>query len=140
MMMPLASRLLAVLTLLLLVGCGASSDIQRVPVKGRVSYNNRPIENGEIRFFPIGDTRMPMSGAPIVNGEYLVTHRGGVPVGHFRVEVEGFRRGAPNPALDLEGGHREQYLPPKYNRSSELTAEVTSTADVVEIDFLDLKP
>jgi len=118
-----------------LSGCGKTSTLERVEVRGTAAYSGKPLENGEIRFFPIEGTEGPVSGAPIIDGQYQVTQRGGVPVGTHRVEVEAFRASQAYPELNAEGGHREQFLPAKYNTSSELTVTITGDRSVFNHDF-----
>ncbi|MEX0613226.1 MAG: hypothetical protein WD738_15810 [Pirellulales bacterium] len=118
-----------------LIGCGSAGTLERAEVRGKAAYAGKPVENGEIRFFPIDGTLGPVSGAPIIDGEYHVTHRGGVPVGSHRVEVEAFRSSQAYPELNAEGGHREQFLPRKYNISSELTAIVPGERPVFTYDL-----
>lgn len=118
-----------------LVGCGSAGELERVEVRGTAAYAGTPVENGEVRFFPIDGTRGPVSGAPIVKGKYEVNQRGGVPVGTHRVEVEAFRPSQAYPELNVEGGHREQYLPQKYNVVSELTVKIPGDSSVFTYDL-----
>lgn len=126
---------LCLLSPCVLVGCGRESSLDRVEVRGKVTFAGKPIQNGEIRFFPAQKTKGPVSGAPIVEGTYEVTQRGGVPVGNHRVEIEAFRKSRARPELNAEGGHREQYLPEQFNIGSKLTAVVTSDASTMELNF-----
>ena len=127
--------------LLLLAGCGRSGGLEMVVVSGTVTYQGKPIEDGDIRFIPTGDTKGPTSGAPIRNGRYEITARGGVPAGIHRVEVFAFRIRRGGGAL--EGGRgrapgelpKEQYLPKKYNDSSELKATIESGRSRISKDF-----
>lgn len=118
-----------------LFGCGSVGTLERVEVRGEAAYAGNPVENGEIRFFPIDGTLGPVSGAPIIDGNYHVIQRGGVPVGRHRVEVEAFRSSQAYPELNAEGGHREQFLPHKYNVSSELTVTVPGDRSVFTYDL-----
>ena len=117
------------------MGCGKTSRLERVEVRGNVTYAGKPVQNGEIRFFPTEKTKGPVSGAPIVEGKYDVTQRGGVPVGSHRVEIEAFRSSRAYAELNAEGGHREQFLPEKYNIGSKLTAVITADTDPMELNF-----
>jgi hypothetical protein len=114
------------LLLLALAGCGRSGDLEMAAVSGTVTYQGKPIEDGEIRFAPTGDTKGPASAAMIRNGRYEVTARGGVPVGTHRVEVRAFRVIPGAAPLDDRPGvtpgelPKEQYLPPKLNDQSDL--------------------
>jgi hypothetical protein len=117
------------------MGCGESGTLERVQVRGNVTFAGKPVQNGEIRFFPTEKTQGPVSGAPIVDGKYDVTQRGGVPVGSHRVEIEAFRASRAYPQLNAEGGHREQFLPEKYNIGSKLTAVVARDGDAMQLNF-----
>ena len=116
-------------------GCGSASSLERVEVRGKAAYAGAPLENGEIRFFPMDGTEGPVSGAPILGGQYHVSQRGGVPVGSHRVEVEAFRASRAYPELNAEGGHREQFLPPQYNVASELTVTIAGDRSVFTYDL-----
>ncbi|WP_425395365.1 hypothetical protein [Aeoliella sp.] len=123
----LAASLLLMLPVL---GCGRGSEIPKAVVYGTVSYDGQPISQGKIYFYPIDGTPGGVSGGPINEGKYEATGKGGVPVGRHRVQVQGFR--APASLPDGEAGAPEQYVPEKYNRSSELTFEVPSGQRRVE--------
>lgn len=121
-------------------GCSSGDELEKVIVRGEVRYDGQPIENGQISFFPLEETKGPMSGAPIAAGQYIVQGKGGVPVGRHRVEIEAYRAStlADDPEAS-EGGVRLQYLPAKFNQQSELTADVSNDVSQVLRDF-DLLP
>jgi hypothetical protein len=135
-------RCLLLVALGLLLGCGHGSDLPRVTVSGKVSYQGRPIPEGLIAFVPIKETKGPTSSAIITNGVYDVTAAGGVPLGTHRVEIQAFRPLGTSPkqfrppALQ-DREPREQYLPEKYNRQSTLEVSIGDKAKQVQ-DF-DLK-
>ena len=83
MMRPYVYGLL--LASLCVAGCGGGLDV--IPVHGTVTFAGKPIPDGEIRFVPIEGTKGPASVGNIVNGEYKVEARGGVPVGKHRIEI-----------------------------------------------------
>ena len=133
--------LLAALALATIAGCGAADDLEKAVVSGTITFRGQPIEKGEIRFLPSGDTRGPMSAAPILDGRYEVTGRGGVPLGTHRVEIRAFRpqEGA-KPLGDLPGVEpgelpKEQYLPAKYNEKTELVATIEPGSGKITRDF-----
>ena len=116
-----------------IVGCGQSSDLDKVVVRGMVTLDGQPIPNGELRFIPINGTKGSISGGPIKDGAYVAQGRGGVPIGEHRVEIKAFRPDAKagQPA-EPEGGSAEQYLDKRYNDQSTLTAKIdagTETQD-----------
>jgi hypothetical protein len=118
-----------------LVGCGGASELEKVVVEGQVTVDGQPVQNGEIRFFPINGTPGAVSGGPIRDGRYKAEAKGGVPVGEQRVEIEAYRRAGGRMSEDVmnEGGAAVQYLPPKFNAQSELTVVVD--ADHAVHDF-----
>lgn len=119
-----------------LSGC-TKTTLDKVAVSGEVSYNGQPLKNGQIRFVPIDGTRGPVSGGVIQDGHYVAEGKGGVPLGHHRVEIRSYRpvgdRGAG--LGGEEGGASVQFLPAKYNGQSMLTATVTSDSAGSPINF-----
>jgi hypothetical protein len=120
-------------------GCSRSTGPEMVVVRGTVTYQGKPIEDGEICFVPLGDTKGPTSSASIRNGHYEVLARGGVPVGTHRVEFSAFRI-IPNPAPDTRGAApgeppKEQCLPEKYNARSELKVTIEPGQRKMTRDF-----
>ncbi len=132
-------RWLLLMGLVVLVGCGDGSELQRETVSGTVKYQGQPVPDGSITFVPLNDTKGPGAGAIIKNGQYTVTAGGGVPVGTYRVEIQALREVArpkrPGPQLDMVP--KETYLPEKFNRQS--TMEVTITAKEGHVQDFDLK-
>ena len=112
-------------------------------VRGTVSYEGQPVESGQIRFHPIKDTRTPMWGAYIRDGQYEAYGKGGVPVGTHRVEILAYRaksdaaRAADPPPSDplLMGVPTDQYLPEKYNTKTELIITIEPGSGRVTRDF-----
>jgi hypothetical protein len=128
----LATALLVVTAL----GCGQSSDLDKVIVRGTVTLDGQPIPNGELRFVPINGTRGSISGGPIKDGSYVAQGRGGVPIGEHRVEIKAFRpamkAGQPT---EPEGGPAEQYLDKRYNDQSTLTAKIDAATETQDFQL-----
>lgn len=121
---------IVIFSILALSGCGSDSGL--AIVSGTVSYRGEPVERGLIRFIPILETKGPASGAVIENGTYEARARGGIPLGTYRVEIQGMRpTGGPRPkglqGLDSIPEPMEQYLPKKYNTNSEFTLTIESS-------------
>jgi hypothetical protein len=134
------SRILLLIGLALLLGCGRGSQIQRAIVSGKVLYQGQPIADGSILFVPAKGTEGPQAGAQITDGAYRVTAGGGVPVGTHRVEVQAYRlvpnaRSRPTAPEDRMG--KQQYLPEQYNNKSTLDATIDGPGEQTR-DF-DLK-
>jgi hypothetical protein len=134
------ARLILIGIFLTLVGCGREGP-ERVPLSGTVTFRGEPVEKGRIYFFPAEGTMAPMSGGHIAQGRYVVEHKGGVPVGTHRVEIVGFR---PDPRYahlaqetsDVEDElPEEQYIPEKYNKSSELQLTIPAGSGPMTEDF-----
>jgi hypothetical protein len=117
-------------------GCGKTSTLDKVVVRGMVTLDGQPIPNGEIRFIPAPGTAGPISGGPIKDGAYVAQGRGGVPLGEHLVEIKAYRAMAKGPgqsASTPEGGPAEQYLDKRYNEQTTLKATVA--ADTETQDF-----
>lgn len=153
----------AALGALCAVGCGGPLD--KAVVTGAVTFNGKKVLNGDIRFVPEVGTAGGTALAPIVDGRYEVTNKGGVPVGRHRVVLRAFvledvgsalgdagggdlmdaaaaaGRGKPAwPVYRFEG--RMQFLPPEYNERPGLVVEVTgsSSPQVEDFHLRDSKP
>jgi hypothetical protein len=138
----MAIRGLLLVVLGLLLGCGHSSDLQRIVVSGKITYQGKPLRDGLISFVPIKGTKGPTASATITDGAYSVSAAGGVPAGDQRVEIQAFRplpaNNSPNrPPLLLGGEPREQYLPARCNAKS--TLETTIEAKGSQTRDFDLK-
>lgn len=127
----------------LLSGCGAAVDgPDRSIVTGIVTYDGEPVETGQIWFLPAAGREAPQAGAAIVKGIYRVENKGGVPLGSCTVKITAER---PEEGVKIvaDGGPEDipmqQYLPPKYNEKTELTADIVASAEPVVVDF-ELKP
>ena len=125
-----AYRLLIATAIIVLAGCGDRGP-QRVIVSGLVTFNGKPLADGMIRFLPTADSQVPVSGSPIVEGAYCVKNRGGVPVGTYKVLIEGYRPMTlptgvvgPMPPHSKDGVAKGQFLPPKYNTQTQLDAVI----------------
>jgi len=120
------------LCVLALSGCGQSSwDVERTVVSGKVTFNGEPIQKGQIRFVPEGQTEGPVTIGQIEKGQYTIDAEGGVPVGTHRIEITAYREAERNPnepeeIPGVEGTPEEQFIPEKYNNLTELKATIES--------------
>jgi hypothetical protein len=115
------------------IGC-QKSGIERTVVTGEVTYQGTPIENGEIAFVP--EAQLPTTIVRIRDGQYRAEAKGGVPVGAHQVQIKAFRDdkqpAKADFAIDTNG---KQYLSPRYNRESQLQANVEATSGDFVQDF-----
>ena len=122
-----------------ILGCGATTGPERAIVSGSVTYDGQPVEDGMIRFVPAEGTKAPVSGAVIKAGRYTADSQGGVPVGTHRIEILGNRPDPKAaPVVDVpgvEGPATIQYLPAKYNQTSQLTLTVKPGGGPMTKDF-----
>lgn len=81
----------AVVACLLSMGCNQRTLATKV-VEGSVTYGGEKVPMGDVLFVPIEDTRGPASVAPIVDGQYRIEARGGVPLGKHRVQIDARRK------------------------------------------------
>jgi hypothetical protein len=127
------SRRLSLPALLLtatFVGCGDVED-DSVPISGNVTLDGAPLPSGTITFLPT-DGIGPSAGAQITEGQYETN----VVPGSKQVTIVAQREkaGASAPANSHAGPVKEQYLPSKYNTSTELKADIPNEGSET-IDF-----
>jgi hypothetical protein len=123
MMMKRTALAMGLLTAIALAaGCNKSHLIE---IGGAVTYDGKPVSNGNIRFLP-ADGRGPTAAGAIVDGQYSAK----VPPGTKRIEIDAYRvigqrRHGNDPTNPLED-IRQQILPVKHNAKSELTCDIQS--------------
>ncbi len=116
-------RLLASLLVLGMAGCGSGAASW---LSGTCSYGGRPIEEGNIRLFPIDGTPGHGAAVRIEQGRYAFEPAAGLVAGKYLVAVSATRAtGRMLPGEGLPGEpdavpEIEQYIPERYNHSSEL--------------------
>ncbi|EAQ78757.1 hypothetical protein [Blastopirellula marina] len=117
-------------------GCANEAGLERRIVAGRVTYQGKPIESGEIRFVPT--SKGPVSAALIRNGDYEVTHRGGVMLGNAKVEIVITSNAAPVSIEELDNHQSPPsggVLPKKYGAESTLRVDVQQGPGKQTLDF-----
>ena len=124
--------------LALFTGCsqGPYDGKPRIPLRGKVTYDGKPID-GLISFIPKEESNR-LSGGTVEAGNYSVPEAQGANAGTYRVEVH---------SLQLNGNlykdpdtlemrpELEESLPEKYNRRSDLTVEVSETQNQFDFDL-----
>jgi hypothetical protein len=102
------------------LGCGDKSNAR---VKGKVTLDGTPLDNGSIRFIPTAGNG-PTAGGTIDGGEYSVDK---VPATSMRVEITA-STGGPTQPYDTANPPKivvtKQLIPARYNTKSKLTRDV----------------
>ena len=74
------------LTSLLLLGC--QKQPRAKVVYGSVKYGAEKVQLGQVSFEPLGSTPGPNRTSMIVDGQYRIDAKGGIPFGKYRVRVD----------------------------------------------------
>lgn len=130
----------ACLAIIAAAGCRDGSG--RVAVSGKVRVDGQPLASGVIRFVPAHGSAAPVAQAAVENGHYRLDPHHGPFAGPHRVEIES--TGHWGVAFDddvafaqrtaTQGGLPPDPIPPRYNRQSELAADIPDT-DTEALDF-----
>lgn len=123
----------------LLAGCGgATDDLPRQEVSGKVVLQGEPLPDGMIQFRPESN-QGTFASAEIKDGKYAIARNDGPVAGGYRVIITS---PPPSTASAGEGGPGKAPAPPKdrvpkkYNASSTLNAEVRAgTPNVFDFDL-----
>jgi hypothetical protein len=114
--------------LLLLFGSGCGGP-RNEEVSGSVTWQGQPLDQGTIEFAPAGGQGLAANGI-IQDGRYHLLSTPGVAPGSYQVRIHSrespLRRSNPNAPSDIELIDRKakERIPAKYNRNTELKAEV----------------
>jgi hypothetical protein len=119
-----------------LMGCGRSAGLERVAVKGMISFNQQPLKSGRITFVPAEGTKGPSAVATIKEGAYQFDRLTGPVSGKNRIQIEALPE--PGFELDDEAAYAKaaeskngmpvlppQAIPPEYNERSTLLVTVS---------------
>lgn len=115
------------------VGCGRG-DLPRKVVYGNVTCGDAKVTMGMLRFAPIEPgVDLPSTSGRIVDGQYRIEQKGGVPLGKYRVEIDARRPTGTKTTNPLSGQTTEETVTmgPKIYAGVEspLTVEVTAAGD-----------
>jgi len=106
--------------LIMIIGCGGDS---RQSLQGSVTHDDEPLASGYISFTPQSGTPGPTAGNEIADGRFSIARARGTFPGTFRVEVTASRPSG-RKVEGVPGEVYEQFFPARYNKESELSAEV----------------
>jgi hypothetical protein len=125
-------------TLALLPGCSSRpyEGKQRIPLKGKVTVDGRPMDAGTISFVPDNVEANRPSGGVILDGQYDVPEPMGANEGSYRVEIHWQKpTGKKSKAIDSDEliEQRREGLPDKYHKNTELKVEIKK--DTTEFNF-----
>ena len=129
---------------LVAAGCGGSN---RGAVRGKVTAGGEPLQAGEISFVPVDPKLGPTAGAVVTNGEYRIDAARGPFAGEYQVQINAFRTTG-RKRWDGMGDEKapagqrnyveemENFIPAKYNSTSELRAMIKAGAvNVCDFDL-----
>jgi hypothetical protein len=122
-----------------IAGCGSGTG-GRVEVVGQVTYDGQPVDTGSIAFIPIDGSPGHAAGGILVAGRYKIPAAQGPLPGNYRVEIKATRKTGKKIIDDMRPPGEnlveqiEQFIPPRYNTNSKLTAEVP-TESPAKLDF-----
>lgn len=121
MLMQLSIRYCFLICLPFCLGCGGDG---KLTISGKVTFDGKPIENGEITFNAVDGTT-PTASIAITNGVYKLD----MMPGNKKVIVTGTKIVGQHPAYKGDPkspmiNDTEQYIPAAYNDQSTLTREI----------------
>ena len=94
--------------------------------QGDVSYEGKPVANGQIRFFPLSGTPGPGASTTVREGRYTIAVGPGLTAGTYLVAVMATRptgrKLRPEPGSDAAGpvAEEESFIPERFNANSTL--------------------
>lgn len=123
------------------VGCDAAIAPNVGSIRGEVTLNKQPVNNGIIAFLPIGESAGHGMAAPIKQGRYSVTLDGGqAAIGVYAVRISA-RHSIDQTAndsdlLDVKPiAPKDDYIPAIYNTRSKLKVTVDEPNRAYVFDF-----
>lgn len=109
------------------IGCGGSGNDYQA-VSGVVTFQGKPIQEGAIQFFTLGDQPVVCGGAMIRDGAYELPRDHGLPPGAYLVRISWPERiPIPEEEQDPMNPFRtRELIPAKFNTESQLKIDVRS--------------
>jgi hypothetical protein len=120
---------------ILLPGCsGATDDLPRQPVAGRVFVGGRPIAHGTIMFYPeevsTKQHERVASGDSIVDGWFSIARNKGLVPGKYSISISSEKQEKRQERIEREASpgkphpHAEETIPLRFNGKTELEVEI----------------
>jgi hypothetical protein len=111
-----------------IAGCGggATDDLPRQAVSGKVTMDGKPLDGARITFQPAGETGTP-AGGEINGGEYSIPKEDGPPPDTYAVRITTKNTTSTTDPNAMPGDPPpvpKEKIPPKYNTKSALNATV----------------
>ena len=133
---PCWSCALVIVVVALSMGC--QGQVTQVAVHGMVTFDNAPVEDGQVAFEPTAAGKMRYG--IISGGKYSIPYESGLVPGEYRVRITAARptnqKAETDSFVTAEDSLviNEQFIPTKYNVASELVVKIEPVAEVTH-DF-----
>ena len=116
---------------LAVAGCGPPAGPERGSVTGKITFDGAPLESGTIELRPAEGVDGVSAGGLILNGQYDIASDKGPFLGKHVVDIRSMRETgkmvpAGGPAGDAMVPETEQFIPAKYNSTTELSIDIQS--------------
>ncbi|RUL88121.1 hypothetical protein [Tautonia sociabilis] len=131
--------LVAVAASVLSAGCGGGDGLNRMPVRGNITFEGEPLAEGTIQFYPEQTNTDSITGGSLIEGgSYSIPRAEGLVPGRYQVRIS-----SPSDEMTVEEDeampglgpiYPRDLIPSKYNVESELRVEVTEDGPN-EFDF-----
>jgi hypothetical protein len=122
-----ANGLLIALLALSILGCGGAPSDGKVAISGTVTLKGQPLDRGTITFSSVDASKQLMTGGQIVNGQFDIPAKDGLPPGRYRVRISSAAGGAqvaPGEAPGESNTVAEERIPPEWGSQSTQEVEI----------------
>ncbi|MDR1484808.1 MAG: hypothetical protein LBT09_08295 [Planctomycetaceae bacterium] len=132
-----------------ILGCGNDNPQGRVPIRGEVTFDGKPLEQGEILFSSLPDsTPVVATGSPVKNGTFSIPAKQGlIPDQTYLVQFSSIvenQNAAPelqalqkrNKKIDISKFNTRNIIPPHYGVASKETVKaIKKSPNVFQFDL-----
>jgi len=126
-------RPLCLVSAVLVLTAGCSSDRGKFPVSGQVTFRGQPLDQGTIEFHK-PEVAGPTATAMIRSGKFSIPGEQGLAPGTYRVVIRSPEVN-PNSGNLMAGGQwpvNKERIPASYNTESKVTVEVAHKSNTFE--------